>query len=99
MIAPINSVVTMISAFTIGSSIYSISDGSGRLMGCQSDHFSICLVDLVDNSRCCRYKVQIIFSLKTLLNDLKMKKSKETTAETKAKCNGCLRLKEQRSVV
>ena len=33
IIGPINSVVTMISAFTIGSSIYSISEGSGKLEG------------------------------------------------------------------
>ena len=65
----------------------------------QFDHLSIGLVDLVDNSRCCRYEVQIIFSLKTLLNNLKMKKSKETTAETKAECYGCLRLKKQGSIV
>ena len=65
----------------------------------QFDHLSIGLVDLVDNSRCCRYEVQIIFSLKTLLNDLKMKKSKETAAEAKAECCRCLRLVEEGCIV
>ena len=45
----------------------------GRI--CQVNHFPVCLMDLINNTRCSCYKIQIIFSLKTLLNDLQMKQS------------------------
>ena len=61
----------------------------------QLDNISVCLVYLVDYTRRCRYKVKIIFSFQTFLNDFKMKQPKETTAETKSKSNRCLRLKKQ----
>ena len=58
-----NSVVTMISAFTIGSSIYSISDGSGRLDGFVN---SI----MVPSVLCTRYTTPGAVVTKSRLNSL-----------------------------
>ena len=76
MIEPMYSVVTMISALTIGSSIYSISAGSGRFAGfVRLHHFSVCLMDFINNARSRCHKIQIVFPLQALLNDLQVKQS------------------------
>ena len=80
--------------------MYSISEGSGRLVGLgQLDDLTIGFIDLIDNTRCCSYKIQVILSLQTLLDDLKMKKSQEAAAETKSKGDRCLRFIIKGSIV
>ena len=65
----------------------------------QVDHFSVCLMDFIDNTWRSCHKIQIILSLQTLLHDLQMQKPKESTAESKPKSHRCLRFKLQRRII
>ena len=49
--------------------------------------FAVSQIYLVDNRRRSCDKVEIIFSLQTLLDYLHVQKSEEATSETKAQCN------------
>ena len=73
----------MISAFTIGSSIYSISGRIRKVRWIRkpliTSPFVLC--NFIDNPRRSCYQIQIIFSFQTFLNDLQMQKSEESTAE------------------
>ena len=57
--------------------------------------FAVGQIYLVDNRRSSCDKVEIIFSLQTLLDYLHVQKSEEATSETKAQRNGSFRLKGQ----
>ena len=50
-------------------------------------------MDLVNNTRCSCHQIQIVFSLQSLLNDFQVEQSKESTTESKSKCQRSLRLK------
>ena len=54
---------------------------------------------LIDNAWCRRHEIQIKLSLQTLLHDLQMKQSKETTTESEAQRQRCLRFILQRCII
>ena len=58
-------------------------------------HGTVALPYMVDYARSCCYKVKIIFSLQPLLDNLKMKKTKEAASESEAQGNRGLRLEEE----
>ena len=66
---------------------------------CQIDHITVCLMDLVNNTRCCCNKIKVVLSFQTFLNDLQMKESQESTTESESKCYRCLCLKLKRSII
>ena len=65
----------------------------------QIDHFSVCLMDLINNTRRSCHQIQIVLSLQSLLYNLQVQKSKETTAESKPKGHGSLCLELQRCII
>ena len=66
---------------------------------CQIDHFSVCFMDFVNYTRRRCYEIQIIFPLQTFLDNLKVKKSEKSAAESKPKSDRCFRFKLQRRIV
>ena len=74
--------------------------GLGQVGGiCQFHHGPVSLVDFVDDTRCCRDQVQIIFALQTLQNDFHVQKSQESAAETESQGQRCLGLEEERGII
>ena len=55
--------------------------------------------DLGAVARCCCYKIKIIFSFKSFLYNLHMKKSQKSASETKTKCNRCFRFKHKCRII
>ena len=53
------------------------------LKGLRHQCFSVCQIDLVDYRRCCHDQVNIELTFQALLDNVHMKKSQETTTETK----------------
>ena len=65
----------------------------------QVDHLSVRLMDLIDNARRRCDKVEIVLSLQSLLDDLQMEESEESTAEPESQRDRSLCLKLKRRVV
>ena len=68
--------------------------GIGQIKVC-----TVCQIYLIDNTGRSCYRIQIVFSFQSFLNDLQMQQTKEATTETEAQSYGSFRLEEQSRVI
>ena len=65
----------------------------------QLHHRPVLLVYPVYYTRRCRYQIQVVLTLQTLLNDLQMEQSEEAAAKAKSQRSRCFRLILKRRVI